>query len=311
MNVVKKHPPEKISKKPEISIVMNCYNSATYLAESVKTVLGQTFTNWEIVFWDNQSTDDSAKIIKSFKDKRIRYFYAPRHTDLGEARNLAIEKTKADWIAFLDCDDLWLPEKLEEQFSIVKEEKKRKTNLGLVYCKTTIFGDHFKEKEPDFYTVWEHLPQGDIFYEYLLTTNFIPLLSALINKKIFLKTGGIPTQYRQAEDYYLFAAISEISAARAVNKTLCRYRIHSGNLTAKQKMLSVTESLEILDHWKHKFAKSSGALKRWRRKVKILLSLKFIYLVLLHSDYSQALRLLIKENLFWPVLRLVITRKDF
>jgi glycosyltransferase involved in cell wall biosynthesis len=298
-------------KKTEISIIMNCYNSAVYLAEAVQSVMDQTFTDWEIIFWDNQSTDDSAKIMKSFKDKRIHYFYAPKHTNLGEARNLAIEKTRAKWIAFLDCDDLWLPEKLEEQFKIIKEEEKKKTNLGLVYCKITIFGDNYKEKEPRWSKRWVNMPEGDIFYEYLLKTNFIPLLSAVIYKDLFLKTGGIPLQYRQGEDYFMFAAISEISKVRVVNKILCRYRIHSGNLTNRQMILSVNENIDILNHWKNKFRNNPVLNRKWKKKIKAIQSEKFAYLVLFEKDFYQAFKLLISENIYWEVLRYIVSGRDF
>nr|MCH9813328.1 glycosyltransferase [Campylobacterota bacterium] len=75
--------------QPLVSVVINCYNSDTYLKEAIESVFNQTYQNWEIIFWDNQSTDRSAEIIKSYNDNRIKYFYAPVHTPLGEARNLA------------------------------------------------------------------------------------------------------------------------------------------------------------------------------------------------------------------------------
>ena len=82
-----------------VSVIMNCHNSQQYLDESIKSVLSQTYTNWELIFWDNKSTDNSAKIIKSFKDKRIKYYLSKRFTSLGEARNLAISYSKGEYIA--------------------------------------------------------------------------------------------------------------------------------------------------------------------------------------------------------------------
>ena len=83
---------------------MNCYNGESYLNESIKSAISQTYKNWELIFWDNRS-----------KDKRFRYFYSSEHTSLYKARNLAIEKCRGDFIAFLDVDDLWSKEKLELQ----------------------------------------------------------------------------------------------------------------------------------------------------------------------------------------------------
>jgi len=81
-----------MKQEPLVSVVMNCYNGEKYLREAIESVLTQTCQNWEIIFWDNQSTDRSAEIFKSYADPRLKYFYAPKHTWLYEARNYAIEK---------------------------------------------------------------------------------------------------------------------------------------------------------------------------------------------------------------------------
>ena len=81
---------------------MNCFNGEKYLKYSIESILSQTYQNWELIFWDNKSTDNSAKILKSFKDKRIKYFYSKNKTVLYKARNLAIKKTKGVH-CFLGC----------------------------------------------------------------------------------------------------------------------------------------------------------------------------------------------------------------
>ena len=92
---------------PVVSVIMNCRNSAAYLREAINCVFNQTFSSWEIIFWDNGSTDGSPKIAQSFTDKRMRYFRADEPTPLGEARNLAIAKARGRYIAFLDCEDVY------------------------------------------------------------------------------------------------------------------------------------------------------------------------------------------------------------
>ena len=99
--------------EPIVSIIMNCYNGETYLDESISSILSQTYKNWELIFWDNKSQDKSAEIFKKYNDKRLKYFYAKEHTTLYKARNLAIEKSSGEFIAFLDTDDLWSSNKLE------------------------------------------------------------------------------------------------------------------------------------------------------------------------------------------------------
>ena len=104
----------KMVEQPLVNVIMNCFNGEKYLREAIDSVKAQTYQNWELIFWDNQSTDDSAKIVQSYNDPRINYFYAPNHTLLYEARNYAVEKSLGQFIAFLDVDDYWDENKLEE-----------------------------------------------------------------------------------------------------------------------------------------------------------------------------------------------------
>ena len=96
-----------MSENPIVSIIMNCYNGEKYLREALVSILAQTYKNWELIFWDNQSTDKSVEIFKSYADERLKYFYAPTHTLLYEARNYAIEKASGEFYAFIDVDDWW------------------------------------------------------------------------------------------------------------------------------------------------------------------------------------------------------------
>ena len=84
----------------KVSIIMNCYNGEEYLREAINSVIAQTYENWELIFWDNRSTDNSAQIFQEFKDIRFRYFLAPSHTLLYEARSMAMQKVSGEYIAF-------------------------------------------------------------------------------------------------------------------------------------------------------------------------------------------------------------------
>jgi len=115
--------------QPLISIIINCFNGEKYLAEALNSVLAQTYENWEIVFWDNKSTDKSAEIFQNYKDDRFKYYCADSHARiLYKARKEALKKTKGDFIAFVDVDDWWVPDKLEKQILLFQDSK-----VGLVY----------------------------------------------------------------------------------------------------------------------------------------------------------------------------------
>jgi glycosyltransferase involved in cell wall biosynthesis len=232
---------------------MNCYNGERYLREAIESVLGQTFANWEIVFWDNRSTDKSAAVFRGYADPRLRYFLAPEHTALGQARNHAVERAVGEWCAFLDCDDLWLPDKLGRQIALIEEEG---ADLGLVYGQMRVLLDHGGrlgrwEKGMRRYatrTRLPRLPEGRIFAE-LLKSDFIPLPSAVVRREAYRSVHGIDPSYRYAEDFDLFVKIAQTYKVRAVQDVVCRYRVHGGNSTPALLETGFEESLSVVKRY--------------------------------------------------------------
>ena len=112
-----------ISSQPLVSIIINCFNGEIFLKDCLKSVLNQTYKNWEVIFWDNKSTDKSAKIFKNYKNKKFRYFFSKKHSTLYEARNKAIKKARGKYVSFLDTDDLWNKNKLKTQVNFLEKNK--------------------------------------------------------------------------------------------------------------------------------------------------------------------------------------------
>ena len=111
-----------MTSKPLVSILMNCFNGETFLKEAIGSILKQSYQNWELIFWDNKSTDLSLQIVSSFKDERIKIFADQEHTNLGKARKNAFKKAKGDYLAFLDVDDLWERDKLKSQLKVFDDD---------------------------------------------------------------------------------------------------------------------------------------------------------------------------------------------
>jgi glycosyltransferase involved in cell wall biosynthesis len=103
-----------------VSIIMPSYNCGRFVRETIESVLSQSHTHWELLFVDDASTDDTAAIVRSFHDARIRYFRNGRNCGAAVCRNLALREAKGRWIAFLDSDDCWLPDKLERQIRFME-----------------------------------------------------------------------------------------------------------------------------------------------------------------------------------------------
>ena len=105
-----------------VSIIMPSFNTAKYIEESINSVLAQTYTNWELIIVDDCSTDNTDEIVQPFlSDDRIKYFKNEKNSGAAVSRNRALREAKGKWIAFLDSDDLWLPEKLERQIAFMKK----------------------------------------------------------------------------------------------------------------------------------------------------------------------------------------------
>ena len=106
----------------KVSVIMPSYNTAEYIGESIDSVLAQTYTNWELIIVDDCSTDDTDDVVASYLvDERIRYLKNEQNSGAAVSRNRALREATGRWIAFLDSDDVWLPEKLEKQIAFMEE----------------------------------------------------------------------------------------------------------------------------------------------------------------------------------------------
>ena len=208
--------------KPTVSVIMNCLNCEKYLREAIDSMYAQTYTEWEIIFWDNASTDGSAGIAKSY-DSRLRYFRGDKTIPLGEARNKALEQCQGEFIAFLDCDDLWLPEKLEKQISPFWTDPE----IGIVICNSIYFNNkgyetqNFSSTKP---------PTGYIFSK-LLCQNFIDVGSAVVRKSVLDRAGWHDERFNLIEDWDLFLRVSYIAKLEYIDKLLAKCRFHKESET--------------------------------------------------------------------------------
>lgn len=254
-------------RSPLVSIIINCFNGREYLAESLRSVLDQTYTSWEVIFWDNQSTDKSREILEGFHEPRFKYYLASEHTPLGEARRLAIDCATGEWLAFLDCDDIWFPDKLEKQILVIEKNDK---NLGLIYCQANPLVEAEGLKTSWGSAALKHarsgkinvLPSGNIFPA-MLMGNYVPLVSAMVNRAAYYDVGGINMGLKQAEDYELFVKIAKNYYCAAINEVLCLFRIHSNNWTHQQSEKSYTEAILVVSNFLPA-AEAKKALAIWR-----------------------------------------------
>ena len=106
-----------------VSIIMPSYNTAQYISETIQSVINQSYQNWELIIVDDCSTDDTDIVVEKIKDPRIKYTKNERNLGAAISRNRALRIANGRWIAFLDSDDLWKPEKLEKQIFFMEKKK--------------------------------------------------------------------------------------------------------------------------------------------------------------------------------------------
>ncbi len=211
------------NNKPFISVIMNCYNGEKYLSESVESVLAQTYQNWELIFWDNKSKDKSAAIFNSYKDKRLKYFCSNEHTSLYKGRNLAIEKSKGEFVSFLDTDDMWDTRKLELQIPYFKNPE-----VGLVFSNFFMVKENLKKKK---LYINKKLPRGNIYNE-LINNYTIGILTTMIRKKLYLSSEKkFDERFSIVGDFDLFLRLSKNCICESIQEPLAFYRIHGKNLS--------------------------------------------------------------------------------
>ena len=230
---------------PAISIIMNVQNGAATLREALQSALAQTFTDWELIVWDDCSTDDSASIARSFADNRIQYVGAVEKVSLARARQSAIQLARGEWLAFLDQDDIWMPRKLEMQLTAAGP-----SSVGLIYGRTVAFTSGGSQRDHDYLHEFGPLPEGDIQTELVGRGCFIAMSSALVRRSAALAAGAIPQFVRVTPDYFLYLSVCEKYEARAVQEVVCYYRMHAASMTGRVRRQLFEETKLLVERWR-------------------------------------------------------------
>ena len=211
-------------KKDLVSIVTASYNCEQFISETIQSVISQTYTNWELLIIDDNSSDNSVAIIKEFSqiDTRIQLFQLKINQGAAKARNVGIEKSTGEFIAFLDSDDVWLPQKLTLQIAFMK-----KNNFNFTHT-SYFFMDESSRVLTKIYSVKKKLS-----YKNMLYTNSIGCLSVVLNQskmgKLFMPN------MRKRQDYAHWLSILKSEPfAYGLEEPLAKYRIRKNSMSANK-----------------------------------------------------------------------------
>lgn len=254
----------------KVSVVLNCLNSTLYLREAIDSVYAQTYKNWEIILWDNASTEDVQSFLTGY-DERLHYFKADKTVNLGEARNLAMSKAQGDLIAFLDCDDIWMPEKLSRSIQRFSDPE-----VGLVYTNWILFNAFgYNKLKYD----GEPAPEGWVF-EQVLFNNFTCLSTLIFRADIVHKDQiQFDPQFTFLEDTDFLIMVSRKWKFAYLPVPLTYYRMHSASASAtkvedfrKEMDILIDKYSALFPEVKEKYAdqlrtsnRRDSAMDNWRK----------------------------------------------
>jgi glycosyltransferase involved in cell wall biosynthesis len=247
-----------------VTIIIPAYNAEKFIGKTLDSVKSQTYEAWECIVIDDGSSDITADIIKEYasKDKRFRYIHG-QHGGVSRARNLGIAAAQGEYIALLDHDDLWTPEKLAKQVPILLQHPE----IGLVYCDAYVQTPDKTIRHSRMRTPYA----GQVFHR-LVRGNFIICLTAVMRKNLLQqRPDPFVPELQMAEEFELFLWIAARSIVGYIDEPLATYVVHGTNDSLKRWEIILRELKTIHD----KLSKDPAviALDRSSKSLRALLRL--------------------------------------
>lgn len=220
---MKKHTDKTIY--PKVSIITAMYNVEAFISETIKSVVNQTYNNWELILIDDSSTDTTLKTIQPFLENFTNIKLIKNTENLGAAltRNKGIEAAKGDFIAFLDGDDLWKPEKLKKQIKFMQNTQ----------CLVSFSSyEQIDETGNPLNTLVKALPK--LTYKKILKSNYIGNLTGIYNAKVLGKITTPNLRKRQDWVLWLKAVKKSVKPALGIQESLAYYRVRSHSISSNK-----------------------------------------------------------------------------
>jgi teichuronic acid biosynthesis glycosyltransferase TuaG len=249
--------------EPLVSVIMPAYNAEQYITESIESVVAQTYTQWELLIVDDGSTDGTKKIIESYckQDGRIKYFRQP-NSKQGKARNLALANATGAYVAFLDADDVWLPQKLSVQLEEIINK-----DVDLVFSDACVFTRQLSDSTLVM-QAGKGMFKGDEALKNFLEQNKIPILTVLMKTEILRSVNGFSeiTSIQNVEDYHLWIRLlMHHKSLYGSGHVLAGYREHASSSTINDK-LSVEKVIEAFEDLKKQYRSYRHLLSSYQKQ---------------------------------------------
>lgn len=201
-----------------VSIIMPSWNTGKFIAESIESVLAQTYKNWELLIVDDCSTDNTDEVVASFKDTRIKYFKNEKNSGAALTRNRAMREAQGEWIAFLDSDDLWAPNKLEKQLRFMNDN-------GYVFSYHDFVKIDEESKPLNVYVTGPNVVTKQGMYNYGYPGCLTFMYSAKAMGLIQIK------DIKKNNDYAILLKLCKKADCYLLNENLAQYRIRKKSIS--------------------------------------------------------------------------------
>ncbi|WP_332033851.1 glycosyltransferase family 2 protein [Kaistella sp.] len=236
---------------PEVSIITPVFNSSKFLEETIASVLNQTFTDWEWMITDDQSTDNSVEIIQKINDSRIQLILSDKNGGAGHARNLSLKQASGRFITFLDADDFWEPNFLEEMISFMKKENTELAYSNYARCDENLNPviDDFKADKP-------------VTFDNLLKTCRLSLLSSMYDSQRVGKE-YFPEGSKREDHVMWLNLLKKIPVGKPLPKTMAKYRMHQSSISRKKSNIVKDQYLVYKDYMNFSTVKSLYYTANW------------------------------------------------
>jgi glycosyltransferase involved in cell wall biosynthesis len=222
--------------QPQVSILINAFNEERYIKAAIDSALAQSWENFEVVIFDDCSTDHTAEIVKGYSDARIRYIKPEKRLGIIEGRNELLRAAAGRYITYLDADDLYLPDKIKEEAGFLDVHPE----FAAVYCGIGYFFDGAPEK---LYRHRYEFYSGKDIFPNLLEKMFITNTAAMFRREVYDALGGYRTDLGLVEDWEYFLRMSYAGYQIAfLDKDLVRYRLRWDSHTNFKRQALIQES---------------------------------------------------------------------
>lgn len=267
----------------KVAVVIVCTNQERFLNKLFESLDGQTYQDFDIIFYDNYSTDDSDKIAYNYKNNNLMVFYGNNidaSLPIGITRWDGVQyaiKSGYKYIALLDADDFWAADKLEKQVKYLEDHP----NIKMMFSDCFYYNNDKQEVEDKTFFQKNKPYKKNFFWKLLTKRNFMPCCTLMFDAEALKEVIGAPTNYTSAEDYDWVLKMANKFDVGCVDLPLAYYRIHP-NQVSKNRTRCTAEEIDVV--------KSACKLRALTRKqgMRVYLHLLWLYIKLLLKEYNEA-----------------------